>query len=740
MKRIWYIEIEGVGDYISGGSRLYRWCTRVPTGAAHPGRYVAGTSTPSAIGSSVDFGRGTTSFGALNLKSTKSTTVRAIFDRTFHRAQTNVANTAATASATTIEVTSTTGIVVTDIVYLNREAMEVTGLLAAPSRLQVNRAELGTAAQGHPIGTEVFLTNPIMYNRRASLFTIDDEETTITEVWAGRFEDIPENANLAEITLLLASDMALLKGYIGQGRQSYRVMGPDYPFYHVFPRDEDASLLTTMVTRATGVAPAIDEPAAVVEYGDQIIPCKEVGHDGQIATATPYNPNADSQAYDMATSLQSFEVLTSREGYNIFYRYDLDSSTYEVTNNPIHIALILILSTGDENNYQVGDSYRYDTLPRGAGTFEENPGLGIPRSRIDLDTWELYADQIAKDWGTDDVIIGLERADVVLNKLLWPMGIIISEGSANTLTLIRLTDTAPGDTRAIAITEQDTIFGSVKPSRKVNQVFDVARIQFADAKEDTVVLESTLRWFLGAGSFTYEVDASYYDVEADYYRVRAYAEQFARRMRFPPPKFRMKVRRSIGEQVYPGSLVLLSHPVLSTSLGTKGLSSAGCYVLEKTQFFDEADTCEIVVLYTTHDILRSGLIFWALEVAWYDVSKKRAYIHERYSADGDDVAPVALSQRVALRDADWNVRNTFSAQTVKIAALDSASPFSYIELDAHFEDATNTDIYPKPGDIITGVRYDNTNLDETDTYHYLADSAGTVGAAGDDGYEYLGGD
>ena len=142
--------------------------------------------------------------------------------------------------AVTVEVSTTSGFAVDDIVHVGREACLVTEVLAAPPRLTLGeRGVLGTRKQAHAVdsisGLYPTITRPIVYwrGRRVTIYEASlsaGGSLPLDTAWVERFlgviaaePEIAADGRAQTITLSIASIASLLDQKLGSGQAVLRL-------------------------------------------------------------------------------------------------------------------------------------------------------------------------------------------------------------------------------------------------------------------------------------------------------------------------------------------------------------------------------------------------------------------------------------------------------------------------------------------------------------------------------------
>lgn len=727
---IHWIEVEGIGYYDVGAASTvrYRFCTTEPTSPTIADRWIAGMNVPQSVAAELDRFEGTFSTNSLSFTMPCDSECSPHFLRTFARPETYLTTDFTTPADNAANVNDSTGMVVNDIMYVGLEAMRIQ-VIGGGHLLTVERGVLGTQAVPHlsDVGEDrdVYLYNHILRGRRVYLYEDPDSPTLR---WVGLIKEINRPSGQAKIRVSCRSGNRLLDAGIGQRR--WTVEGG--PYARVWPYDGrqftkweavPEQAVGPVSTHALVTPPSVTNPYVVLEFEDGAVYAR--GRLDELSVVTCYEdelypPGKTFEDLDLSGYGQ--EVLTTfDDDYNWFRKRTLAGVEQDPTKNPFLVALILLLSTGTETNYDAGDSWNYDVLP-------SEWGLRVPRDMVDVEAWEEASLYFSGGVEADKVILRKTDGVETLKKLLWPIGAMVAVDSDGRLTPVDLVDYHFG---IESITQDDLYENATTVNSNLAEILEKVAIEWTEDTKDTVYSPLGQQWYPDQDAQQIDIDASWYDdvVARSYLRNNAIA--LVATCQHPPPRFELHVRPDAFVDVLVGDVFQLSHTMIIDESGSFSSRLVDALMWVESMTYVPSDrSWRVRCLYVGHDIGRIGAISPAGLVDYYDPATKRVYLQDGTFSGGDDWEYFTVSDRLRLLDGNGEERSDPTQQQVEVVSTVA----DYIEIDNHFDDSGGGVIYPEWGDLVVGVDYQYADNGETDKFHYWADSNGDVD--GVDGYEY----
>lgn len=664
--------------------------------------------------------------------------------------------------------------VVGDLLYIGREVMYVSavGGTADLATVTVTRGILATDAQVHETDDgEVFLQNPLRRDRRVTLYEYNHSTDTEVAIWRGFVEDI----DLDDMTSVLVVKCMDLIGALAK-----RKCGRD--------RFEG----TARVRRSN--FSGIPEPVLwgdVIENGPRLYDYRPQ----YCAVADGYLPgSARNEALDVSNLAYCVEIdgkavgvpaNAAQQDPNFGYlwrwgtrsggmleisgeRVDADPGTKDVkaveiipldansplawcrdanealTDHPALVALNVLVSTGTtqrDGDHIAGDNGLYDWLP---GRW----GAGIPVAWVDVAAFE----DLAQGYPTQGAraragYLGggeLKSYTDVVADLLQSIGAYFYLTPDAKISARLLADPGPGLTEHTL--DASTISGAENDgdSQTLEAVAPVVEIEIETAQRGpggkaAYVVSGQV---MGQRNLTrYKFRAKTDKIEsAKFYgdpvthsltldEQEVVASLFRQRYRYTQDALpRYRITTAVGTpQITAGQWVTVTHPYLyDGQTMRRGITGARCLVLE-AGWSPKTDQTEIVVV----DWSPASRATTTLAPAWRVGTVTSGVVFE-LEADyfsPNDLAYMLLgsSAKLMLWTRDGQLRSTHGG------AWAYSLVGTTLYLDDYFQDDKG-DTDPQEGDIIRLAPYDDAVDDWKDVpYTWLADSAGKLGAADDDG-------
>ena len=347
-------------------------------------------------------------------------------------------------------------------------------------------------------------------------------------------------------------------------------------------------------------------------------------------------------------------------------------------------------------------------------------GVGIPADSIDIAGIESVRDQLGPDDIQRSLNLGMDGKPVNvyawISSILQPYGAVLTSGSEGKITIIRMLDWPTASTPSVTASD---FIGEIKQRRNMRESVDTLDVEYHD------------RPGYGTKKLTYR-DALHYERKfASSRNTRAFlapgvsqrgaiarmASAYLERFRHPIPGLQCSLLRD--KNYWPGQILKITHPFLYDTDGTRGVTDAIYMVTSRRDVLAHTTVWyEMLRL----DLGRIGLISPAALVASYDnsdpfvitVDTDIDYGHEQFIVDDD----------VQILDTTMDVQDpgpyTVTAVTPTTITVDA-------------------DIGAGAGDWIVLCEYDTAAASTAgqQSWAWVADSAGTLGAANDDAFIWV---
>jgi hypothetical protein len=664
--------------------------------------------------------------------------------------------------------------VVGDLLYIGREVMYVSavGGTADLATVTVTRGILATDAQVHETDDgEVFLQNPLRIDRRVTLYEYDTHAGTETVRWRG----VVEAVELDDMTSVLTIKCIDILGWLAKrkcGRDRFE--GTARVRRSIFSGIPEPILWGEVIENGPRLYDYRPQYCAVddgylpgsARNGDLGVSnlAYAVEIDG-VAVGVPANPATQDPNFSFlwrwgvrgggmlevsgarvdadpgTKDVKAVEVIPLDADSPLAWCRD---SNEALTDHPALVALNVLVSTGTtlrDGDHTAGDNGLYDWLP---GRW----GAGIPAAWVDMAAFEDlaqgYPTQGAR--GRAGYLGGgeLKSYTDVIADLLQAIGAYFYLTTDGKISARLLADPGPGSTDATLDASALSGAANEGDAQGVENVTPVVEIEIETAQRGpggkaAYVVSGQVMGQRNLTRYKYRAktdkiesakiygDPVTHSLTLDEQEV--VASLFRQRYRYTQDVLpRYRVTTAVGTpQIAAGQWVTLSHPYLYDGRTMRrGIEGARCLVLE-AGWSPETDQTELVVV----DWSPASRATTTLAPAWRVGTVTSGVVFE-LEADyfsPNDLAYMLLgsSAKLMLWTRDGQLRSTHGG------AWAYSLVGTTLYLDDYFQDDKG-DTDPQEGDIIRLAPYDDAVDDWKDVpYTWLADSAGKLGAADDDG-------
>lgn len=726
------LTFEGLGDAAAGASsKLYRFATRGissdPDGLYEPSLL----SWPRQMGSSVNFRSLDVTGAGLTAQIKLSSRILSHF---FGVVPPRVARLSATltSSATTIDLDSSS--LASTTLFLEREAIRTasgapTSLGGGLYRYTCTRGVLGTQALAHAAGelddTEVFAAHPphALSGRVVSLLRVpvaggySGESTR----WMGRLRRIQCEAGEEGVYAAIEADSILqaLKGtqiYRNPWRGSV-VYNPGTP-----QAPENGAPFSYLILRPAPTTPSpvnSTAPLIMIEgvgafRGSDAVELYEAGELPRGVFAGEFQRALEGPAFSSAPP-DGAEV---REVFSSFVDVP---TTGKLSQEPGKLALQLLLTTPQGGNHATYDL----ALAPLAG--------GVPASLVDVDSF-LDWNESVQHVRLDAFHLGVESGEavdlfeVIQKKILGPLGASLAQGSAGTLTVVRLTDAIPYgngntlDTSGIARESFPILY------RAIEDTLDRVRVMYAHRPiigPDVIEARDVRRYQRQPNGEHDTLDLHLHTSSSS--AAQDAAHRLIQHFHAPVDTIRLSTLRHTGDY-WLGDVVVLTLAHIP-SLGARGIASSACLVVGRSEDLSaDGHTVTLELLNVGAKYDRTGYIAPAGVVASYTGSGPAYNLTlsaNTYTSASDgplsaDAQGFAVGDVCQLCDQYGAVRD--AAVTVSSVSGNSVG-------------ITGCSVAPAAGDVLRVAAYGSAVATQQTTWAFLADSADELGS-GDAGKQY----